>query len=167
MRVPEATCTGNATEDRFDSSSNQTQSFGDFHHGTSRLLSRLETKLTYSFSYHHRREGTTSLPWYWRRGALVRQARDPFRSLANWKRKHNLCLLPFLSTPTTTPTSPCRNRKERRSLQSILIDNNGTPATWTLVLSSSKPLTGRTGLQTEGRFSLLEPLVHYAKNQGF
>ena len=37
-------------------------------------------------------------------------------------------------------------------------DDNGTPATWTLVLSSSKPLTGRTGLQTEGRFSLLEPL---------
>jgi len=30
------------------------------------------------------------------------------------------------------------------SLQSIA-DDNGTPATWTLVLSSSKPLTGRTG----------------------
>jgi len=42
-----------------------------------------------------------------------------------------------------------RNRKERRiqSLQPIFIDDNGTPATWTLVLSSSKPLTGRTGHQ--------------------
>ena len=58
--------------------------------------------------------------------------RETLRSLAKVEEAQ---VVPFLSTsPTTTPTSPCRNRKERQSLQSILIDDNGTPATWTLVL---------------------------------
>jgi len=50
-----------------------------------------------------------------------------------------------------------RNRKDRRQAPttvSLRTDDNGTPATWTLVLSSSKPLTGRTGLQSRRTLQL-------------
>jgi len=47
-------------------------------------------------------------------------------------------------------------RKERQAY-SLLLQTTMEPLPHgLLVLSSSKPLTGRTGLQTEGRFSLLE-----------
>jgi len=60
---------------------------------------------------------------------LTYDMRETLRSLANWK-KHNLCLcFPYYYTYTQHR----RSRKERRSLQS-LTDDNGTPATWTLVL---------------------------------
>ena len=49
----------------------------------------------------------------------------------------------FPPTTTSTPSQP-EGTTTLPSLQSIT-DNNGTPATWTLVLSSSKSLTGRTG----------------------
>jgi len=85
------------------------------------------------FSYYHRSKGT-SLPRR-RRGANVHTRRVRFVHSPNWK-KHKLCL----STPTSSqPEGPTT------SLQSASTDDNGTPATWTLVLSSSKPLTGRTG----------------------
>jgi len=107
-------------------------------------------KLTYTFSYYHRSKGT-SLP-RWRRGTVHR--REILRSLAKLEEAQ---VVPPFHTPTTTSSQP-EGTTTLPSLQPILIDDNGTPATWILVLSSSKPLTGRTGLQTEGRFSLLEPL---------
>jgi len=106
----------------------------------------LYTKLTCS-SYYHRSKGTTSLPRR-RRGTRHRE-RPIVRSQTG---RSTSCAFP--PTTTSTPSQP-EGTTTLPSLQSIT-DNNGTPATWTLVLSSSKPLTGRTGLQTEGRFSLLE-----------
>ena len=124
--------------DRFDSSSNQPQSFGDFDHGpetshgrTPKLTCPSPTTTT----------GARGLPRFHGVGdeEPPYDMRETLRSLANWK-KHKLCLLSILLQlhPTSQPKGPT-------SLQSILIDDNGTPATWTLVLSSSKPLTGRTG----------------------
>ena len=52
-----------------------------------------------------------------------------------------------------------RNRKDRRQAYSLLFtDDNGTPATWTLVLFQQAIDRQDRTLQTEGRFSLLEPL---------
>jgi len=72
----------------------------------------------------------------------------------NQMEKHKLCLLSILllhphpsSQPEGTTTLP--------SLQPILIDDNGTPATWTLVLSQ-QAIDRQDRTQTEGRFSLLE-----------
>jgi len=138
MRVPEATCTGNAaTGYRFGSSKLQIINHKALETLAMTTTAGRKTKLTCSFSYH-RSKGTTSLPRCWRRGATVRHARHTFRSLA--KPMEEAQVVPF-HTPTHR-----RNRKERRSLQSIPIDDNGTPLSHgLLVLSSSKPLTGRTG----------------------
>ena len=85
-------------------------------------------------------------------GDEVPHARDSFAR----KLEEAQVVPPFHTTTPTTTTSQPEGTTTLPSLQPILIDDNGTPATWILVLSSSKPLTGRTGLQTEGRFSLLE-----------
>jgi len=119
--------------DRFDSSSNQPQSFGDFDHGpetshgrTPKLTCPSPTTTT----------GARGLPRFHGVGdeEPPYDMRETLRSLANWK-KHKLCLSIHLLQRLPERTT---------SLQSAT-DDNGTPATWTLVLSSSKPLTGRTG----------------------
>ena len=71
---------------------NQPQSFGDFGHG---CFSRLYTKLTclpFSYHYHHRSKGTTSLPRCWRRGATTRETSLQLANSLN-RKKHKLCLL--------------------------------------------------------------------------
>ena len=66
----------------------------------------------------------------------------------NQMENHKLCLL---STPTSSqPEGPTT------SLQSI--DDNGTPATWTFGLVFQQAIDRQDRTQTEGRFSLLEPL---------
>jgi len=118
----------------------QPQSFGDFPHGR---LHRLYTKLTclpFSYHYHHRRrsKGTTSLPRYGR-GTVHRETHC---SLAN--RKSTSCAF-HGPTTTTTPTYTRRNQKERQAY-SLLLQTTMEPLPHgLLVLSSSKPLTGRTG----------------------
>jgi len=79
----------------------------------------------------------------WRRGALVRQARDPFRSLANWKRKHNLCLLPFHTT--TQPHTVATERTDKPTV--CCYRRQWNPCHMDFWSCSSKPLTGRTGHQ--------------------
>ena len=81
------------------------------------------------------------------------------RSLANSNQMEEAQVVPFaFHTPTTTTR---RNQKERRSLQSAATDDNGTPATWTLGLVFQQAIDRQDRiLQTEGRFSLLEPLEY-------
>jgi len=67
----------------------------------------------------------------------------------NWK-KHKLC-------PSTLTHLHRRTLLWNDEAYSLLLQTTMEPLPHgLLVLSSSKPLTGRTGLQTEGRFSLLE-----------
>jgi len=75
----------------------------------------------------------------------------PFvRSLANPKAQ-------VVSFAFHTHTPTCQ--PERNDVAYSLLQTTMEPLPHgLLVLSSSKPLTGRTGLQTEGRFSLLELL---------
>ena len=80
--------------------------------------------------------------------------RETLRSLANWK-KHKLCLL---SIPLELHLLQ-RLSERTTSLQSAT-DNNGTPATWTLVLFQQAIDRQDRILQTEGRFSLQEPLEY-------
>jgi len=122
--------------------SNQPQSFGDFHHGTYSRLHRPENQVNLLLLLLQEQGDLASTPI----GDEEPYDMQETRSLANWK-KHKLCLSIYYYNTTYKQLHRC-NRKERWcSLQSILIDDNGTPATWTMVLSSSKPLTGRTGHQ--------------------
>jgi len=115
---------------RRSKSIDQPKSFGDFPHGTYTGYNRLQTKLTCLPSPYYRREGTTSLP-RWRRGTIP-HARDTLRSLAKQNGKSTSCAsFPYCFPTTTTTRLPERTTS---LLQSILIDDNGTPATWTLVL---------------------------------
>jgi len=126
--------------------SNQPQSFGDFAHGAE---TGCTPKLTYFFSYY--RSKGTSIPHYWRRGTTVRHARD-HSFVRSPNRMEEAQVVPFAfhtTTPTTTSTS-C-SRKERQSLQSTT-DDNGTPATWTLVLFQ-QAIDRQDRTRAEGRFS--------------
>ena len=116
------------------------------------------TKLTYLLSSYYRREGTTSLP-RWRRGTIP-HARDTLRSLAKQNGKSTSCASFPYCFPTTTTTRLPKGRRaypKGRRAYSPLIRTTMEPLPHGLWSCSSKPLTGRTGLQTEGRFSLLEP----------
>jgi len=98
------------------------------------------------FSYYHRRSKGTSLPQETRYRTPLRET---LRSLANWK-KHKLCLL---SIPLQLHLLQ-RLSERTTSLQSLFVQRTTMEPLphGLLVLSSSKPLTGRTG-QAEGRFS--------------
>ena len=61
-------------------------------------------------------------------------------------------VVPLLSTLTHLHVNP-KGRQAYSLLQTTM-----EPLPHGLWSCSSEPLTGRTGLQTEGRFSLLEPL---------
>jgi len=108
----------------------QPHSFGDFHHGTSRLLSRLETKLTCPSPTTTTTGGVRGPRFHTtnrRRGTIHNERRT--RNSPNWK-KHKLCLLPFHQPHLHVAT-------ERNDVAYSLLlatDDNGTPATWTLVL---------------------------------
>ena len=101
-------------------------------------------KLTYTFSYYHRSKGT-SLP-RWRRGTVHR--REILRSLAKLEEAQ---VVPPFHTPTTTSSQP-EGTTTLPSLQPILIDDNGTPATWTLVLFQ-QAIDRKDRTPAEGRFS--------------
>ena len=98
------------------------------------------------FSYYHRSKGT-SLPRR-RRGANVHTRRVRFVHSPNWK-KHKLCLcFPYhynhivatgRNDDTTKPTV-------------YYTDDNGTPATWTLVLFQ-QAIDRQDRTPAEGRFS--------------
>ena len=129
--------------DRFDSSSNQPQSFGDFDHGpetshgrTPKLTCPSPTTTT----------GARGLPRFHGVGdeEPPYDMRETLRSLANWK-KHKLCLSIHLLQRLPERTT---------SLQSLFVQRTTMePLPHGLWSCSSKPLTGRTGLQAEGRFS--------------
>ena len=78
------------------------------------------------------------------------------RSLANWK-KHNLCLSIYY-TIYNYNYIVATGRTDDKPTVSLCTDDNGTPATWTLVLFQQAIDRQDRTLQTEGRFSLLEPL---------
>ena len=66
--------------------------------------------------------------------------RETHRSFARTLETHKLCLsISYYNYIVIT------GRTDDKPTVSLCTDDNGTPATWTLVLSSSKPLTGRTG----------------------
>ena len=117
-----------------------------------------KTKLTCSFSYY-RSKGTTSLPRRWRRDTVHR--REFLRSLANWKKKHNLCLFLYTSYYHIYTTS---QPKGTTSPQPILIDDNGTPATWTLVLFQ-QVIDRQDRTRAEGRFSFYWNHWRYSLNR--
>ena len=111
--------------DRFDSSSNQPQSFGDFPHGhTGR-----ETKLTCP-------SPTTTT------GARGPRFHDVGDEESPYDMRETLHLLATRQTgkstscasfPSSTST-PCRNRKERQAYSLFLQTTMEAPVTWTLVL---------------------------------
>ena len=68
--------------------------------------------------------------------SFARQLKPNGRSTSCASFPHLLLQLP----PSSQPEGPTTSL-----LPQSATDDNGTPATWTLVLSSSKPLTGRTG----------------------
>ena len=104
----------------------------------------LYTKLTCS-SYYHRSKGTTSLPRR-RRGTQHRE-RPIVRSQTG---RSTSCAFP--PTTTSTPSQP-EGTTTLPSLQSILIDDNGTPATWTLGLVFQQAIDRQDRTQVEGRFN--------------
>ena len=121
MRVPEATCTGNAaTGDRFGSSKLQIINHKALETLAMARSRRPYTKLTYSFSYY--RSKGTSLPPETR---YRTQTRDPsFARQTEWK-KHKLCLLSIHPHIVAT---------ERNDEAYSLLTTMEAPATWTLVL---------------------------------
>ena len=122
----------------------QPQSFGDFDHG-SHPATAGRNQVNLPFSYY-RSKGTTSLP-RWRRGTTVHQGERLVRSQAGRSTSCAFCLSILLHHV---------NPKGRRAYSPFNRTTMEPLPHGLLVLSSSKPLTGRTGLQTEGRFSLLE-----------
>ena len=66
------------------------------------------------FSYY-RSKGTASLPLETRSHRTTCERREFLRSLANWKKKHNLCLFLYTSLPHR------RNRKDRRQAYSLFL----------------------------------------------
>ena len=132
--------------------------FGDFAHGTYSRLHRPESKLTCPSP------ATGARGPRFHAGDEVRQPRDPLRSLANPNQArvvpfHLLLLLHHLQLPR-------RNRKERQAY-SLLQTTMEAPATWTfgLVFQQATDRQDRTQ-QTEGRFSLLEPLEIHPGHTG-
>ena len=128
--------------------SNQPQSFGDFHHGIYTGYNRLETKLTCSFSYYRSKGTSSSLP-RWRRGTPLRE------TLFVRSQTGKAQVVPLLSILLQLQLHR-RNRKDRRQAYSLLLQTTMEPLPphGLLVLSSSKPLTDRTGhYRAEGRFS--------------
>ena len=135
-------------EDRFDSSS-------IINHKALETLPMALTpagnqvNLPFSYYHYHRSKGTTSLP---RRRGGTTDARDTFRSLAKPNGKaqvvppFHLLHLHHVATERNDKPTVCSYRRQWKPL---------SHGHWSC---SSKPLTGRTGLQTEGRFSLLETL---------
>ena len=167
MRVPEATCPGDTTGDRFGSSKLQIINHKALETLAMARNRRPYTKLTcLPFSYHYHRSKGTSLP-RWRRGAVHRE-RPIVRSQTG--KAQVVPLLSILLHPHLHHVAPERNDKPTVSL---CTDDNGTPAIWTLILSSSKSSTGRTG-QVEGRFnywnymetSLQPGIQEYSTGQG-
>ena len=133
----------------------QPQSFGDFAHGTYTGYNRRSyTKLTCPPS-----PTTTG-------------ARGPRFQLET--RSHTTCERLIVHSQTGRRSTSCAfcfphlllpqphivkpEGTTLPSLQPILIDDNGTPATWTLVLFQQAIDRQDRILQTEGRFSLLELL---------
>ena len=155
-------------EDQFGSSNSidhQPQSFGDFAHGTA--LHRPETKLTCP-------SPTTTTgargPRFHAGDEEPYTARDP--SFARKLEKHKLCLcFPYYYTHIYTMSHP----KGTTSLQSLFVKTTMEPLPHgLLVLSSSKPLTGRTGhklkdASTTGttlEISLQPGIQEYSTGQG-
>jgi len=137
--------------------SNQPQSFGDFPHGR---LHQPNTKLTCSY-YHYRSKGTSSSLPRWRRGAVHRE-RPIVRSQTGKAQA-----VPF-AFPSPTPTP--RQSERTTSLQSN--NDNGTPATWTLVLfqqaidrQDRTPAEGRFSSWNHWRHSLHRTLSHYNRTR--
>ena len=121
--------------------------FGDFGHGYY-YSRRPYTKLTCPSPTTTGARGPR-FHTNWTRGA-IRHARDTLRLLAKPNGRSTSCAFAFHThTPTCQP-------ERTTSLQSAYTDDNGTPATWTLVLFQ-QAIDRQDRTQTEGRFSLLEP----------
>jgi len=100
--------------DRFDSSSNQPQSFGDFPHGR---LHRPNTKLTCLLLLLLQEQGDFLLASTPTGDEEPHDMRETLRSLAKMEEAQ---VVPFLSTPPTTSTHR-RNRKDRRQAYSLFL----------------------------------------------
>jgi len=115
----------------------QPQSFGDFAHGHYTAVVH-QVNLPFSYHYHHRSKGT-SLP-RWRRGTTVHQGERLFvRSQTG--RSTSCASFPYHYNYTYYNVYP-----KGRQAYSLLLQTTMEPLPHgLLVLSSSKPLTGRTG----------------------
>jgi len=147
-------------EDQFGSSNSidhQPQSFGDFAHGTA--LHRPETKLTCP-------SPTTTTgargPRFHAGDEVPYTARDP--SFTRQTGRSTSCAsFPYHYNYTYYNVYP--KGRQAHSLSSYR-GRQWNPCHMDFWSCSSKPLTGRTGLQTEGRFSLLEPLEIHPGHTG-
>jgi len=147
MRVPEATCPGDTTGDRFGSSKLQIINHKALETLAMARNRRPYTKLTcLPFSYHYHRSKGTSLP-RWRRGAVHRE-RPIVRSQTG--KAQVVPLLSILLHPHLHHVAPERNDKPTVSLRK---DDNGTPATWTLGLVFQQAIDRQDRTQVEGRFN--------------
>jgi len=129
----------------------QPQSFGDFAHGTYTGNNRPENQVNLPFSYY--RSKGTSLPHQ----LETRSHTTCERFVHSQTGRSTTCAFPS-TTPSTTTTTSLQPEGPTTSLQSLFVQTTMEPLPHGLWSCSSKPLTGRTGLQTEGRFSLSELL---------
>ena len=107
-------------------------------------------------SYYHYRSKGTSLPHQLETRSHTTCERLIVHSQTGRRSTSCAFCFPHLLLPQPHIVKP--EGTTLPSLQPILIDDNGTPATWTLVLFQQAIDRQDRILQTEGRFSLLELL---------
>ena len=149
MRVPEATCPGDATGDRFDSSS-KFESTTKLWRLWPWLLQPAVHQVNLPFSYYYRSKGT-SLPHQLATGDEEPYDMRETLFVRSPDRMEEAQVVPFHLLLHHHPHLHRRNRKERQAYS--LLQTTMEPLPHGLWSCPSKPLTGRTGLQTEGRFS--------------
>ena len=107
-----------------------------------------QVNLPFSYHYHHRRSKGTSLPLPETRYCMTTRD-EPATRQPKPNEKHTFCLfISYYYTHIYNTSQP----KGTTSLQSILIDDNGTPATWTLVLFQ-QAIDRQDRTPVEGRFN--------------
>jgi len=150
MRVPEAYGNRNRNRRRliwFIIEMDHPQSFGDFPHGR---LHRPYTKLTCP-SPTTTTTGARGPRFHV--GHEVHHCERLFVRSPNWKKKHKLCLLLSISyIYTYYHYIIATGRTDDKPTVSLCTDDNGTPATWTLVLFQ-QAIDRQDRTPAEGRFS--------------
>jgi len=121
----------------------QPQSFGDFNHG-SQPATAGRNQVNLPLLLPQEQGDLASTPTGDEKSYDMRETH---RSLANWKKKHKLCLLLSISYYYTYIYMVKPEGTTLPSLQSTTQTTMEAPATWTIRSRSSESLTGRTGPQ--------------------